>query len=178
MCGLDDYYEVTLAGDGEYWLYTCNAPGHSPYTWQKPVATRPVGGREGVMAEFGLYDDLLSCFDPSDRRWIEHGVIEHRYLLSFPRTYFDYLLPRWGHASDRSATGKSTSLLLAQAMGQLRREGLLEYRTWRPTGFWSKNSTISYWATPPGPDDESRLAWQEYATENGIEPSEWEFHAP
>ena len=85
------------------------------------------------------------------------------------------LLPTWGHASDGSAKGKSTSLLLAQAMGQLRRERLLEYRTWKPTGYWAKNSTISYWARPPGPEDAQRLTWHQYALGLGLDPDSWNF---
>jgi hypothetical protein len=175
LCALDDHYDVVLDGDGTTWRYTCNGPGHQVWTWVKAASTPVTAGREGVMAELGLYDDLLSCVHESDHRWTEHGVIEHRYLSQFPNVYFNQLLPTWGHASDGSAKGKSTSLLMAQAMGQLRREGLLEYRTWKPTGYWAKNSTISYWAHPPGPPDEARLTWNEYALDLNLDPASWTF---
>lgn len=178
LCSLDDQYVVTLHGDGTRWLYTCDGPGHKPYNWDRPVASPQSEGREGIIAELGLYDDLLACLDPNEPRWVEHGVVEHRYLTTHPRTYFGELLPRWGHTSDRTARGKSTSLVLAQAMGQLRREELLEYRTWKPTGFWAKNSTISYWTRPPAPPDSERLTWHTHATQLGLDPSNWHFSRP
>jgi hypothetical protein len=64
---------------------------------------------------------------------------------------------------------------MAQAMGQLRREGLLEYRTWKPTGYWAKNSTISYWAIPPGPPEDARLTWNQYALDLNLDPASWSF---
>ncbi len=130
------------------------------------------------MAELGLYDDLLGCLDAADRRWTEHGVIEHRYLTAHPDIYFGQLLPLYGHASQGPMKGLSTSLLLAMALSQLRSEGLLVYRTWRPTGYWKKNSKISYWATPPDPPEEDRLTWAGYAAELGLDPKDWDFQHP
>lgn len=165
-----------LDGDGVTWRYTCQNVGCNGREWT--ATTRAAANREGEMAQLGLYDDLLACFDSNEHLWVEHGVVEHRFLLRSPATYFEVLLPRYGHTSLGPAKSMSTSLRIAMALSQLRHEGLLEYRTWKPTGFWAKNSTISYWAKPPAPPDDSRLTWAAYAESNGFDPRVWDFHSP
>ena len=63
LCSKDDYYAVTLRGDGSRWLFTCDGPGHSPYPWDQPVTSSRPEGRDGIMADLGLYDDLLTCLN-------------------------------------------------------------------------------------------------------------------
>jgi hypothetical protein len=181
ICLSDEDYEVTLSGDGTKWIYTCNAPKHgeSPYVWSSRVASPDRAAREGIMSELGLYDDLLACVHDDEGSWAEHGVVEHRYKILRPTVYFGDLIPTYGHTAQKHRSpGRSASLMLAMAMSQLRREGLLEYRTWPPTGFWAKNSTISYWAKPPPPPDSERLTWKAFALDEGLDPMVWDLSLP
>lgn len=173
LCVSDEDYEVTVSGDESHWLYTCEA-GHDPLTWDVDVPGTSASSREGFLAEHGVYDALLECVHPGEG-WAEHGVIEHRYLTANPAVYFRDLLPAYGHvAAGTSARGQSVSLRLAHALAQLRREGLVVYRQWKPTGWWARSSSISSWALPPDPPDEYRVTWTAYAAANGLDPDVWD----
>src|SRR5580698_7716160 len=75
--GHDDEVSVVPGGDSDNWLYVCTA--HTdPYNWTVAIPSASSGGREGVTAELGLYDDLLQCVHTGDP-WIEHGIVEYRY---------------------------------------------------------------------------------------------------
>ena len=105
--------------------------------------------------------------------WVEHGVVEHRYKMMRPEIYFGELLPRYGHVA-QGPRRYSLSALIAKALGQLSREGILAWQYARATGFWAYNGSISYWAMPPAPPTERRLSWSDFATEQGLEQMEWD----
>jgi hypothetical protein len=174
-CGLDDEYEVFATGEGTTWIYTCGSGRkkhpETPFSWETAIPKPVVPGREGVMAELGLYEDLLSCVH-SHEGWTEHGVIEHRFKLMRPKEYVQ-LVTQYGHTANGPARGRSASLMLAMAMSQLRQEGLLVYQTWTPTGWWKKNAKISWWAVPPEPDEDDRVSWEHFATSQGLDPGSW-----
>lgn len=179
LCGTDDDVSAFPAGPDNVWDYTCTAAdggGHAePYTWPVTV-TVGIPGRSGITAELGLYDDLAALLLPGEG-WIEHGILEHRYKLAQPHTYFDELIPRYGHVA-QGPKRYTTSAFIAQALGQLAREGTLAWSDGRPTGFWSYNHRISYWALPPAPPLDDRQTWSEFATKAGLDPEAWILDPP
>lgn len=67
----------------------------------------------------GVYDALIQCVDNSDR-WLEFGIIEHRYKSAHPATYAQ-MVRRWGHLS-RKKTRYSASSFLGGCLGRLATE--------------------------------------------------------
>jgi len=57
-------------------------------------------------------------------------------------------------------------------LGRLLSHGELSGRFGSATGYWSYNSTISYWC-PAGAHPERTITWASYAAENGIDPMSW-----
>lgn len=177
LCGHDDDVSSLPVGAEGEWAYTCAASsGHiEPYGWKHKLE-RHVDGREGITAELGLYDDLASCVKPGEA-WVEHGVVEHRYRLLRPDVYLGELLPRYGHVA-QGPKRYTVSALIAKALGQLSREGILAWQYARATGFWYYNGSISYWAVPPAPQLEYRLTWAEFAESEGLDPMVWSLAPP
>jgi hypothetical protein len=177
LCGHDDVVSIVPGGDSENWLYVCTGTTHKdPYNWTVAIPSAFAGGREGVTAELGLYDDLLRCVRAEDP-WVEHGIVEYRYSRLNPKVYLGELIPRFGHRA-QGPRHFSASALIAKALGQLRNEGLLAWRYGKATGFWAYNGTISYWAIVPPPPDENRLTWEEFAENGGLAPQEWDLTSP
>lgn len=168
MCGYDDDITVMPGDDDDTWAYTCLSDRH---TW---IVKAPTGieGRNGIMAELGLYDDLLRCL-VSGESWVEHGIVEHRYKEAFPDVYFNELLPRYGHVATHGSKRYTASAFIASALGRLRVEGALVQSRGPATGFWHYNGSVSYWALPPGPGPEDRTTWESFARERGLDPKQW-----
>lgn len=178
LCGIDDDVTWMPHGDGSRWDFICSGDdGHeTPYTWLVKEDAE-FEGRSGVMAELGIYDDLLECLRAGEP-WVEHGVVEHRYKLLRPDVYFGELLPRYGHVAI-APTRYSTSTFLAQGLSHLLREGAVEWQYSSRTGFWSSYAQqISYWALPPSPPFEQRLTWVDYAKSRAINPDVWDLSDP
>ena len=177
LCGHDDELTVMPIGDGREWSFVCHKGRHhaAPYAWEAR-AEPPGAGRSGVMADLGLFDDLLACVRAGEP-WLEHGVVEHRYKLLRPTVYFDELLPLYGHTAQRPKR-YTLSSLLAGAMGLLARDGLLAWQRGPGTGYWHFDSVITYWALPPGPDPSDVLRWRNFAAAEGLDPARWDLTPP
>jgi hypothetical protein len=170
--GFDDDVEAVLGTEQDLWRFVC--PHHDPpYFWTVPVSGDDHAGREGVTAELGLYEDLLPCVQDAEP-WVEYGIVEYRYMKAHPDIYFGKLMPLYGHRRD-GPRHFSLSVLIAKALGQLHREGLLALRAGKATGFWDYNGTISYWATVPPPPDADEQPWSAFAETHMLPPREWKF---
>lgn len=177
LCGYDDYVIAMPVGQPGEWDFTCTGTtGHTaPYTWHV-TAQHDFVGREGITAELGVYDDLLSCLHPGDP-WVEHGVVEHRYKQLRPDVYFGELIPTYGHVA-QGPKRYTVSVFLARALSQLLHEGAVGWQYAAATGFWSYNTRISFWSLFPTSATENRLTWESYAKDRGIDPVTWDLNDP
>lgn len=128
--------------------------------------------RRGIGAELGVYDDVFLCLSPSEP-WLEHGVVEHRYKELCPTAY-RAMIDRWGHTV-QGPRRYSVTAFLTRAWSQLAGEGVLSMQLGPATGLYrhNSNSTILYWALPPGPDAQRIRTWAEFATDLSISPYDW-----
>ena len=177
VCPLDGYDDdVTVMPNPEGgWLFSCSAHDEV-YSWVVPEHNASFLGRDGITAELGLYDDLPTCVLDNEP-WVEYGIVEFRYMHLRPDIYFRELLPRYGHRA-QGPRQFSLSAFVAKALGQLSKEGILALQVGPATGFWVYNGTVSYWAQPPGPNIENRMTWNQYATDEGLDPTDWALSPP
>ena len=80
-----------------------------------------------------------------------------------PRVFAE-LVSAYGHrflftSGQRPASSYTMSMYLARTLGQLARTGAVELRIDQATGYWSYNSSISWWAMPPAQDWSGRLSF-------------------
>jgi hypothetical protein len=172
LCGHDDEVAIMPSPDGGSWQYTCPpGPHHAElHVWTVAEPTTFIG-RDGVTAEFGLYDDLPALV-VSGEPWVEYGLVEHRYKLAHPQTY-NALLDRYGHRA-KQPKPFTMSAFIAGALGQLAREGVLAYKWGPATGYWSYNGKVSYWAVPPAPAESRTVTWKEFADgDPSLDASAW-----
>ena len=171
LCGSDDAIEVETLAPGA-WRYTCgNERRHGargPWSWiGREVSSPEEDVVEGKAAELGLYDDLPRCLVAGEP-FVEYGIVEYRYSKLRPSTY-KRLIDDYGHT--RQGPKKYTaSAFIASALSRLADLSELTFFVGPATGYWSYNSTISYWALAPGPEESARLTYQEFATQIGIDP--------
>jgi len=171
-CALDEFVVAMENDDGGLEL-SCT---ECVFSWEPKIAASASFGRSGHAADLGIYEDLLACV-PTEPRWTEHGVVEHRFKLMRPQIYAE-LLARYGHHADGSNTTYSVSKFLAGAMTQLDREGLLVTHRAKATGYWSYLSAVSYRSRAPEPEWDARLTWQAFAVDEGLDPMAWELGRP
>jgi hypothetical protein len=140
--------------------YVCQDCGHVE---QKPAFTVTVAdasGEDGIIADFGLYEDLLQCLAPAEP-WLEYGIIEYRYRLAFPGKFKELIRER-GHRHF-PVGNKTASKLIGQALGILAERGLLtKHIGGAGTGFWSYNDPSHWYALPPGPPLLKLVTWTDF----------------
>lgn len=171
LCGDDDSITVMPALEASGWRFTCVGRSHaSPYQWEVEAQASALDRRDGIGAEWGVYDDLLHCLEPG-APFVEHGVVEHRYKLAHPDIYLDLMIPRWGHVA-QGPRKYSVTAFLASILGILSREGLVCQRSGPATGFFHYDGTMAYWALPPCPTGRL-ITWAEFASSAGIDPLVW-----
>ena len=172
LCASDEDYVAEIEGPG-LWRLTCTGGPSSthPYTWvttgQGPFDHTE---QDGLSTAYGLYDDLLAVISHTDP-WMEYGIIEYRYALAQPDTYAQ-IVDRYGHVAITPKRYTASSFIGA-ALGKLRRDGDLSYKTCTATGRWAYNSQISAWATNPAPTSPDVLTWVDFALERGFDPDVW-----
>lgn len=174
-CGTEDDVVVVAHGP-DAWRYTCSADTRhhaEPVSWTVDVPDERADRRSGIGAELGVYDVLLDCIRPGEV--VEYGVVEHRFAALAPHAYRE-LVGRYGHAS-LADTRYSASMFLAGALGQLRDEGLLRKSVVKGTGYWSYLSTVSAWALASEPAGSIAVSWEQYAGDEGLDPTSWAFAA-
>lgn len=129
-------------------------------------------GPRGFGAEVGVYDDVFLCLSPGEP-WLEHGIVEHRYKELCPAAY-SQMIGRWGHVI-QGPRRYSVTAYLTRAWSQLADEGLLARQLAPATGLYrhNRNTTILYWALPPGPEVQRIRTWADFAADLGIDPYAW-----
>lgn len=161
-CGTDEYVDF----DETTGVALCVGPGHPIERMWEPrrEVEKPVRGlADGIAAELGLYDDLLTCLRHGE--WAETGVIEHRYGTDHPSSY-RWMVERWGHVA-QSPRRYSVTSFIGSTLGALTRATDVSYREGRGTGFYDYNPTIGFWTLKPVPTDTVESAWATVAVELG-----------
>ena len=172
----DEDYETTISGVGATWLHSCNAldDGGAPHASISKAAQASTRSREGALTEHRVDEDVLACIPAGEGLWIDHSVVERRDMRRRPHMHLRFMLRTCEHAKTGAKPSQFTSLRPTMAMSQLRREGLLAYRTWKPTGWWVNNSCISWGAWPTGPPDDRQLSLASYSADVGLDPDDWD----
>jgi hypothetical protein len=127
-------------------------------------------GGQGVAAELGVYDDLLTVLSDADQ-FQEWGIIEHCYAELRPSIYRE-LVSRYSHTA-LGPTHYSVSAFLSLAASKLAGQGHLTLRFVAATGYWSYNSVISAFALSPANDNAPTRSWEQFARERGFDPLDW-----
>ena len=153
----------------------------SQWTVSPPKAATSTAPQDGELARLGVYDDLMLCIHPEDP-WLEYGVVEDRYRRLQPAKYAE-LISKYSHSRRNAIRGgpdvnpdqsPKTSSRLASALSHLAGAGLIAKSFGPATGYWDYNGIISHWAPLPAPDEDKVQSWSEYATENALDPEEWD----
>lgn len=171
LCGIDDEVVREREGDGVV-RFTCVADtNRHPYEWRVRGGRQDFGvPSDGVGAELGVYDTLVSVFEP-EAPLVEYGVVEHRFALADPNTYRE-LVRRYRHTA-YGPTRYSASAFLGGALGLLAREEILVYQPCTATGYWKYNSKISAWGLPSETTERPLVTWSAFALESGHSPNDW-----
>jgi hypothetical protein len=124
---------------------------------------------EGITADLGLYEDLLTCLVAGEPL-VEYGIVEYRYSRAFPSVYAQ-LISRYSHTrlGPKSFT---TSSLFAGVLGRLLKKGFVDGEFGPATGYWAFDGQISYWALP-GENPTARMSYAEFATATGLDPNDF-----
>src|SRR5688572_7992041 len=100
LCGLDDAMTESFVSPG-LWEYRCDNRhgGDGPHVWRgerlRDVEKREKSGGEGVIAGYGLLDDLMHCVHGGEG-WVEYGIVEDRYSRRNPVTFTE-ICKVYGH---------------------------------------------------------------------------------
>lgn len=167
-CGTDEYAEL----DASTGVALCVGPGHPFERMWEPkrelkTTAKPLG--DGIAAELGLYDDLLTCLREAE--WAETGVVEHRYGTEHPSKY-RWMVDRWGHVAQGPRRYSVTSFI-GSTLGTLSRATHVTYRQGKGTGFFDYNPTIGFWTTEPVPTETFESSWAVVAASLGHQPGDW-----
>jgi hypothetical protein len=129
-------------------------------------------GPGGIGAELGVYDDVFLCLSPGEP-WLEHGIVEHRYKELCPSAYRE-MIDRWGHVI-QGPRRYSVTAFLTRTWARLAADGLLAAQLGPATCLYqhNRNTTILYWALPPGPARQQIRTWADFAAGLGISPYDW-----
>lgn len=170
LCAHDD--DVTFERESDaLFRFTCLAVGdRHPYVWFTRHGEKEFGiPQDGIGAQLGVYDTLLSLFRSGDLP-VEYGVVEHRFAEADPVTYGE-LVRRYRHTV-YGPTRYSASAFLGAALGLLAREGLLAFVPCRATGYWAYNGRLSAWSTTPAVETVP-VSWEAFSLANGWDPGDW-----
>jgi hypothetical protein len=124
---------------------------------------------DGIAAELGLYDGLLSGLAPGEPP-VEYGVVEYRYGLAHP-TEYRYLVDMYGHVA-HGPKRYTASAFIAATLGPMGRAGEVVAYDGPATGRWSYNSSVSYWSLPGAPAS-PMVTWETWAVAEEIDPETW-----
>jgi len=167
LCVFDEYTTEDRTPDGVR-FGSCTNPEHGaePFVWEVSVrSSRGRRNREGIGADLGVWDKLLTCVVPGEKA-VSYGVVEDRFFARYPDEAKTLLLAyghRWRDPQHPSSQF-SMSTYLATRLSELADEGHLE-KTWGPAeGPWAHNPTISWWRVP-GPEPEEPPPGLETAAE-------------
>jgi len=154
------------------YTFTCprtnHHPTHGPYTWAYIAEPAGVAGDSlGLGLDIELPKAVTTAVTAQQKPWVEYGLIESAYALANPDDW-NVLLAKYDHThyqtdlAARKASTYTASKYLARSLGALGRQGSLIHRFGKGTGRWSYNTSISYYALPPGDADWSdRRTWEE-----------------
>lgn len=171
LCSRDDTVEVLGRVEHE-WAFRCaNLSKHVLYEWSSPDASvLEEESAPGIMQELELFTDLPHCLVASER-FVEYGIVEHRYRTMRPETYAA-IVARYGHRATEVGRHYTASSFMASALKLLSNREELELRWGSATGFWRYNEVVSYWALAPARTDKL-LSWVDFALAEGIDPDIW-----
>lgn len=148
LCVLDEYTSESRTDDGiRFAVCTNSEHGSDPFVWEVgEPGRRGRRGGEGIGADLGIWDKLLTCVVPGEPP-VAYGVVEDRFFDPYPDEAA-VLLARYGHRwrdPDHRSDRFSMSSYLATRLSELSDEGHLK-KTWGPAeGPWAYNGTISWW---------------------------------
>ena len=157
----DDEEGTWVSDEVGYTLVCTRAAGHpdgKSYEWQRaPEAPGSAAGISDYAEELGLDVYLPEVVARYKGTWVEYGVIEHDYATGHPED-FAQLVEKYGHTA---IVGKryTTSAFLGGVLGRLAKAGDLAARWSAPTGRWTYNSAVGYYATHPEPERSSVTTW-------------------
>ncbi len=173
LCSDDDPALVGWEAEGPHlWRFTCTASRAAhPYSWLTTGSDNlGSGGHEGIAAELGLYEALLTTFEVGEP-FVEYGITECRYARANLDVYTELVATYSHHAL--GPKNYTASSLLGATLGQLRREGVLVGVLLKSTGYWSYNGVLWAHALPRGPRGGSSVTWAEYAGTNEMDGESW-----
>jgi len=137
---------------------TSGHPRTGPHTWLYVPEPPGLAGITGYAAELGLAQEMPAAIAEYRGKWIEYGVVEHKYAARCPKDFAE-IVGRYGHTAIKPSR-YTASAFLAGVLGALSRQGSLLYHSGPATGHWHYNGTISWWSLPPEPDwNSSKLSW-------------------
>lgn len=178
LCG-DDEDVVAVDLGGGLLEYPCQRTRHDggAFVWTRVSAQLGAPDRDaregtGLAAELGMYDDLPQCLIAGEP-WVEYGIVERRYREAWPDA-FAKVVERYGHSDRQHKRRYTASAYTAMILGALRDRGRVVSmgRPGPATGFWSYNSTVHYWALPPGPPTNTMLTYEQWTRAHGRDPAQ------
>ncbi len=136
--------------------YICNLPGHigsRPLAWLEVPPAPGLPGLASIAHELSLQIELPAVLQQFGGCWVEYGVLERAYAQACPGDFMR-LVEMYGHRHLNEEPKKYTvSMFLAGTLGNLAKQGYLDYHNGSATGYWAKHlSKVSWWALPPGPE--------------------------
>lgn len=145
------------------WLFTCSLSDHpelGPYTWIREQAAPDHEALTGIAAEFGLDVKVTNVLKRRAGLWVEYGVLEHDFALTYPKDWA-FLVDRYGHTAIASTKYSATSFF-AGVLGRLGRADVVDIVDGAATGRWGVKAVmgyprLGYFALPPGPDKSRTL---------------------
>src|SRR5262245_15745787 len=141
LCAAQDDLDRPRPLPGGGWQFTCRGP-HNVYTFEVDPDNVISAYPEGLAADLGLYEDLLTLIS-DEAVFIEYGVVEYLYGVGRPDNYRK-IVSTYGHTA-LAPRRYTASSFIAGVLGRLfaRREVGGDFGV--ATGYWEYNSIISYW---------------------------------
>jgi hypothetical protein len=169
--GDDDLAENASPSPGRR-QFTC-AAHKAPYTFTINMYKEFPGG-EGLYAQYGIDDTLVSCVNGgyghhSGDGYIEHAVVEYRLSIENPDGY-RACLEAWGHTTIK-AKHYTATVYLGLRLGALSRQGAVLHRPGPGTGHFHYNSELGYWASATAAADAGSLSWADFAKRERLDAS-------
>jgi hypothetical protein len=144
------------SSDGEHsWLASMSSVSWTPE------------GIDGVTDE--LLDPMFRSVLP-DEPFVEYGVVEYRFRLSYPELFAAHVRDR-GYVMLAPGQATASSVRFAATLGRLARTSELVSVYGPATGAWSYNSQVTYWARPPAPTG-AHISWSAFCSQLG-RPDTW-----
>jgi hypothetical protein len=168
LCATDDFVRLEAVG-ADLWEFRCTAHVDGDFVWTPTSVPIPSAGRGGKGEELGIYEDLVRCVGPDE--WVEYGIVEHRFAEISPSVYGE-LVDTYSHTS-LGPTSYSATAFIAQALAQLRREGVFDAQDVPATGYWTYLRQVHAFAQRGTRPEVPVTSWASFAESDGIDPLTW-----